>query len=126
MRTDNQSEVGRTMPQALNGATIHKVTLEITNAMWWDKNVRNMAFGALAGSALPAEKVVEGTKVVSNIAEGSTISVDLTASDFTNGTAQMVTIGNRNASVNGATMGSGRFQGPADASPPVLTVVYSR
>ena len=126
MTTDNQSEVGRTMPQALNGATIHKVTLEITNAMWWDKNVRNMAFGALAGSALPAEKVVEGTKVVSNIAEGSTISVDLTASDFTNGTAQMVTIGNRNASVNGATMGSGRFQGPADASPPVLTVVYSR
>ena len=126
MTTDNQSEVGRTMPQALNGATIHKVTLEITNAMWWDKNVRNMAFGALAGSALPAEKVVEGSKVVSNIAEGSTISVDLTASDFTNGTAQMVTIGNRNASVNGATMGSGRFQGPADASPPVLTVVYSR
>ena len=124
--TDNQSEVGRTMPQALNGATIHKVTLEITNAMWWDKNVRNMAFGSLAGSTLPAEQIVEGSKPVSNIAEGSTISVDLNASDFTNGTAQMVTIGNRNASVNGATMGSGRFQGPADASPPVLTVVYSR
>ena len=127
---DDVSEQGRTLPQALNGATIHRVELQVTNASWWNPDNTNMAFNTLSSSSLPSTKVVEGYTLVRDIPEGSAVWVDLDPSWFTNGTNRGITMGDKDGSlaVGGNTyqMGAGVFQGPGDPDAPLLRVTYSR
>lgn len=127
---DNASESGRTIPQALNGATIHSVELELTNAMWWNKSIRNLGVNTLGGNTLPSTKVVEGAAFKGDIPEGGTVRIPLDPAWFLNGTNTGVTIGDKDGSmsVSGATyqMGAGELHGPADPNPPRLIVTYSR
>lgn len=127
---DNASESGRTLPQALNGATIHSVELELTNAMWWNKSIRNLGVNTLGGNTLPSTKVVEGSAFKGDIPEGGTVRIPLDPAWFLNGTNTGVTIGDKDGdmSVSGATyqMGAGELHGPADPNPPRLIVTYSR
>ena len=125
-------DLGVTVPQALNGASIHQVQVYLSNASWAGDTTEGVTtINTLGGSALPETKTIDGTVFADHIAEGAGVWIDLPPSWWTNGANTGVTIGDKDGVTldgNGEPVGltSGLFQGPGDPDPPRLRVVYAK
>lgn len=125
-------EFGKTLPQALTGATVHKAEVYLRNKVWYnDVDLGDLALGSLASSSMPNSKIVDGTLWVDDIAQGEGAWVEVPASWFGGGTNRGITLGDHDGqALNGAGVleapTSGEFHGPNDSDPPLLRITYSR
>ena len=125
-------EFGKTLPQALNGATLHKVEVYIRNKMWYGGiPAGHVTLSPLAGTTLPSTKTIDGIFWVDDFGEGEGMWIEVPTSWFTNGANRGVAMGDRDGrALNGSgiltDLVSGGFHGIADADPPLLRATYSR
>ena len=130
---DSSLELGKTLPQALNGATLHSIEVELRNKIAYGMapgELIRLGLGTLGGSSLPSSATIEATIYADGIAEGSTVRVAVPTSWFTNGANRGITIGDRDAQMDsGAGMKfltGAVWHGPQDSDPPRIHAVYSR
>lgn len=124
-------EFGKTLPQALVGATIYKVEVYLRNKTWWAGGVQGLALSSLASSVLPATKKLDATFWSADMAEGEGRWIEVPPAWFNNGANRGIGLGDKdgqafNDSGTLETPGSGSFHGPGDSDPPLLRITYSR
>ena len=132
--SEDAVEIGKTLPQALNGATIHRAEIYLHNKSWYDDDEGHTALAALGAASLPApevSKVIDGNLYVPAFPAGTGVWVDVPVSWFTNGVNRGVTIGDKDGyTLNGANQSvpltSGAMHGVDDPNPPLVRITYSR
>ena len=134
VESDNASELGKDMPTALAGATIHKSEIYIRNTMWWAEAGRvggRIVLSSLAGTSLPATKIIDSTFWGGVLSAGAGAWIEVPTSWFTNGANLGVCMGDndgrgRDGSNTLFNLDSGEFHGIDDADPPLVRHTYSR
>lgn len=129
--SDNAAEVGKTMPGALDGATIHKAEVYIRCKQWVNTSRAILTFSTLGGGALPVSKLIDGNVWGGYLNSGEGAWFTLPVSWFTNGDNRGVCIGDKEGRTNdalgrGLDLESGYFHSIDDTNPPLLRFTYSR
>lgn len=133
VESDNASELGKDMPTALTGATIHKSEIYIRNKMWWADTGRGgrIVLSSLSGDTLPSTKIIDSTFWGGVLSAGAGAWIEVPTSWFTNGANLGVCMGDndgrgRDGSNTLFNLDSGAFHGIDDADPPLVRHTYSR
>lgn len=124
-------EFGKTLPQALTGATLWKAEIYLRNQVWYSGPQGWTVLGSLTSASLPTSKVIDGSHVVEEWQSGEGMWIEVPTSWFTNGANVGVTLGDHNGwAFNNAgaltALASGSFAGPGDADPPRARFTYTR
>lgn len=124
-------ELGKTMPDALNGATLHKSEIYIHNKTWWDSEEGHTTLATLGAATLPATKTIDGTLYVPRFPAGSGVWVEVPTSWFTNGANLGITLGDKDGFTlpggpPAAPLTSGAMHGIGDPFAPQVRHTYSR
>lgn len=129
-------EYGKSLPVALNGATISRVQIYLRNKVWYGgPDSGTFVLGSLGASSIPANKTdITGTQRYDDLGSGEGAWFDLpviNGSWFLNGAQRGVTIGDKTGEWvgspdTGMDLTSGAFHGISDTDPPLLKVSYSR
>lgn len=128
---DNATELGKAMPTALTGATIHKAEVYVRNKTWLSGNEGRIVLSSLGGNTLPSTKTIDSTLWGGVLSAGAGAWIEVPASWFTNGANTGVCLGDKDGRALDGTgvqvpLDSGTFHGIDDADPPLARLTYSR
>lgn len=129
---DNASELGKTMPTALSGATILKSEVYLHSKIVYTEGYQPgpTALGTLGATTLPASKTIDGSLYVPEVPSGGGVWVEVPTSWFASGANLGITVGDKDAVIatpGGAVfIASMIFHGINDANPPRVRHTYTR
>lgn len=125
-------EMGKTLSQALTGATIERVQVYLKNKTFYESEKGIIVLGSLGGTSLGTSGVlIDGTERLPDMEAGEGTWLDVPKEWFTNGANTGITLGDKDGKTTLGGQGevfltSGVFDGINDDEPPLLKVTYLR
>ena len=124
--------MGKTLSQALTGATIERVQVYLKNKTFYESEKGIIVLGSLGGTSLGTSGVlIDGTERLPDMEAGEGTWLDVPKEWFTNGANTGITLGDKDGKTTLGGQGevfltSGVFDGINDDEPPLLKVTYLR